>query len=223
MTSTRAADPAKLWCILSTSGGKTLALARSLAADGIEAWTPVRTVRRPAPGQRRALVLGLRRKMIEADVAILPGFVFARAVHLDDLARASIDPALPHGVFDVFQFAGRVPMIGDVSIAGLREEEDRAAAFLQSLRDADSLSEARWLRAEFMRTEKARRAAMRRERRDFAIGEHVEVMDMPSMAGMVGIVMKSNGTSALIDFGGRFPMHVEAWRIIPIALMGDHA
>jgi hypothetical protein len=209
-----------MWCILSTSGGRTLPLARSLAAAGIEVWTPKRTIRRPAPGQRRRLVMGQRRKMIEVDVAILPGFVFARAVHLDDIAGIVIDPASQHPAFTVFQIAGRVPLVTDASVSGLREEEARAEAFAQSLRDADSIAEARLARAEFMRTERARRAAMRRERRDFVEGQRVEVTDMPSMAGMVGVITRSNGTSAMIDFGGRFPMKVEAWRVIPYTLLG---
>lgn len=207
-----------MWCILSTTSGRTLPLARSLAAAGIEAWTPVRTIRRPAPGQRRRLHMGQRRKMIEVDVAILPGFVFARALHLSDLAGIAVDQASRHPAFTVFQVADRVPLIGDASIAGLREEEERAAAFAQSVREAESREEAKRVRAEFMRTEKARRAALRRERRVFAIGAEVEIDDMPSMVGMTGRVTASNGTSATIDFGGRFPMQVEAWRVIPTAL-----
>ena len=207
-----------MWCILSTSSGRTLPLARSLSEAGLEVWTPTRTIRRPAPGQRRRLHMGQRRKMIEVDVAILPGFVFARATHLDDLAGLSHDPASRHPAFTVFQIGGRVPMVSDASVAGLREEEARAAAFAQSLRDADTREEARRRRAEFMRTEKARRAALRRERREFSIGQMVQIEEMPSMAGMIGRVASSNGTSAMIDFGGPFAVKVEAWRVIPSAL-----
>jgi hypothetical protein len=216
-------NPDTLWCILSTSGGRTLPLARSLANAGLEVWTPKRTIRRPAPGQRRRLVMGQRRKMIEVDVAILPGFVFARAVHLDDLAAIAHDPAARHPAFTVFQLGGRVPMVSDASVAGLREEEAAAAAVTQALRDHDQREEARRLRAEQMRTERARRAALRRERRDLAIGARVEIDDMPSMAGMVGRVIASTGTAATIDFGGAFPMQVEAWRVIPSALSGEAA
>jgi hypothetical protein len=68
-------DTAGTWCILRTSGGRTVPLARSLAAVGFEVWTPVRTIRRPAPGQGRRLVMSQRRKLIDVDLAILPGFV----------------------------------------------------------------------------------------------------------------------------------------------------
>jgi hypothetical protein len=216
-------NPDTLWCILSTSGGRTLPLARSLADAGLEVWAPKRTIRRPAPGQRRRLVMGQRRKMIEVDVAILPGFVFARAVHLDDLAAIAHDPAIRHPAFTVFQLGGRVPMVSDASVAGLREEEARAAELIQSVREADTREEARRARAEQMKTERARRAALRRERRDFAIGTKVEITEMPSMAGMVGRVVSSNGTTATINFGGAFPMQVEAWRVIPSALSGEAA
>lgn len=212
-----------MWCILSTTGGRTLPLARSLGEAGIEVWTPTRTIRRPAPGQRRRLVLGRRRKMVERDLAILPGFVFARAVHLDDLARIAIDPTSRHPMFIVFQCAGRAPMVSDDSIRGLLAEEEAAAAAIQALRDADTREEARRQRAEQMRTERARRAALRRERRDFSIGERVEIDEMPSMAGLVGRVTASTGTTATIDFGGAIPMKVEAWRVIPSALSGEAA
>lgn len=211
-------NPDAAWCILQTAGGRTLPLARSLTAAGVEVWTPVRTIRRPAPGQRRRLVMGQRRKMIEVDVAILPGFVFARASALSDLVRISFDEGSRHPAFTVFQVAGRAPLVGDTSVAGLRAEEAAAAVAAQALRDADTRDEARRLRAERMRTERARRAALRRERRDFADGARVEVEEMPAMDGLVGKVIASTGTVVTIDFGGAFPMQVEAWRVIPSAL-----
>lgn len=212
-----------MWCILSTSGGRTLPLARSLAKAGLEVWTPTRTIRRPAPGQRRRLHMGQRRKMIEVDIAILPGFVFARAVHLDTVVGIVLDPASQHPAFTVFQLGGRAPLVSDASFAGLRTEEEAAAVAIQAQRDADTREKARRQRAELMRTERARRAALRRERRDFAIGEKVEINEMPSMAGMIGRVTASTGTTATIDFGGAIPMKVEAWRVIPYALSGEAA
>ncbi|SKB27032.1 hypothetical protein [Sphingopyxis flava] len=212
-----------MWCILSTSGGRTLPLARSLCDAGMEVWAPTRTIRRPAPGQRRNLLMGLRRKMIEVDVAILPGFVFARADRISDLAAIAHDPASPHPSFSVFQLGGRAPLVADSSLTGLRDEEAAAQATLAALREAESREAARRARAELMRTKRARRAALRRERRQFAIGEAVEIAEMPSMAGMTGRIIASNSTTATIDFGGAFPMQVEAWRVIPSALSGKAA
>lgn len=114
-------------------------------------------------------------------------------------------------------------MVSDASITGLREEESRAAAMAQSLRYTETREEARRQRAEQMRTERARRAALRRERRDFSIGECVEIDEMPSMAGLVGRVITTTGTTAKIDFGGALTMQVEAWRVIPSALSGEAA
>lgn len=215
--------PNRLWCILSTSGGRTLPLARSLAAAGLEAWAPVRTIRRPAQGQRRALVLGLRRRMVEVDLAILPGFVFVNADHFDDLAGIAIDDTLAHPPFTLFQMAGRSPLIGDASIAGLQEAEADALAFIQQLRDAESRDAERRARADMMRTEAQRRAALRRQRKDFGEGDAVGVIDMPAMVGKIGKVAKSTGTVVTIDFGGTNPMKVEAWRVVPSALLDADA
>lgn len=215
--------PDRRWCILSTSGGKTLPLARSLAADGIEAWAPVRTIRRPGPGQRRALHLGLRRRLIEVDLAILPGFVFVWGEHLDDLARMTIDPAHQLPGFTVLQSSGHAALIGDAKLAGLREEELAAAVAVQEMRDAETREQGRRVKAEQMRTERARRVALRRERRDFAEGDEVGVINMPSMTGMIGTVESSTGTRAKIHFGGTLTIEVEAWQVIPSALLDLNA
>lgn len=211
--------PERRWCILSTAGMRTLPLARSLASEGIEAWAPIRTIRRPAAGQRRRLVLGLRRKMIEVDLPILPGFVFVRAEYIDDLARVALRPVTGHAAFTLFQLAGRAPLIGDDSVAGLREAEADAAAMIQQLRDAESRDAERRARADQMRTEAQRRAALRRERKNFGKGDSVAVIDMPAMVGKIGKVEKSTGTVVTIDFGEKHPMKVEAWRVVPSALL----
>lgn len=149
---------------------------------------------------------------------ILPGFVFAAEGALIDLARLADDPMGPHPAFSVFQFAGRVPMVAEASVAGLRDAETVAAAEIQAVRDAETREAARRLRAEQQRTDRARRKALRRERRDFAVDQEVAVEEMPAMAGVTGKIVTSNGTSAIIDFGGSLIMKVEAWRVIPNAL-----
>lgn len=211
------------WAILQTGSARTLPLCRSLIDAAIEVWTPVRTVWRPAPGQRRRLALGLRRDMVETDVPILPGFVFARAQYLDELARVALSPATCHPSFSIFQCAGRAPLVGDASIAGLRAAEAEAAASAQAYRDSQSREAERRARAEQMRTDRARRKALRSQRKDFGIGESVAVIDMPAMAGIVGRVTKSNGATATIDFGGSLIMNIEAWRVIPSALLEPDA
>lgn len=104
------------WCILRTSGRFTLRLAESLAADGIEAWTPTvtRRVTVPRMNAKRDVVLPL-----------LPGFVFARSRHLWSLVDRSEDPRQSIG-FSVFRHLERYPVIRDRQLDPLRNEERRS-------------------------------------------------------------------------------------------------
>lgn len=208
----------KGWCILQTSGPKTLPLAKSLAAAGFGVWTPTRTIRRPAPGQRRALALGRKRKMVEVQVPILPGFVFAPADAVDDLARAAADTAEPHPRFALFTVSGDVRTVTECSIVGLREAEAAAEEAAQAERDAETREEAQRLRAERMRTERDRLKMLKRERKAFDLGQEVLVIDAPAFAGIVGKVVTSDGATATVDFGGTLTMKVEAWRVVLIVL-----
>lgn len=206
------------WCILRMAGPRTLAVAESLRGAGFQVWAPTKVIMRPIAGQRRSLALGTRRAMKEVQVPILPGFVFAPATSFDDIAAIAMDPHSRHPSFALFQMAGRSPIIGDRSLSGLRAEEQRALEITNQMRDAQSRQEARKLRAEMMRTERARRKALRSERRDFAIGAEVRVIDRPEMQGMVGTVVKSNGRAAKVSFGGAIEFEVEAWQLVPNAL-----
>lgn len=64
------------WCILRTAGRETMRLAKTLAEDGFDVWTPIETrrVRIPRLNARRVV-----------RVPILAGFVFAKEQHLPDL------------------------------------------------------------------------------------------------------------------------------------------
>lgn len=204
---------ADTWCILRTSGGRTVALARSLAAAGFEAWTPVRTIRRPAPGQGRRLVMGQRRKLIDVDLAILPGFVFARADQLHDLVLAAGAELSPHPSFSVFHQSGRVPLVREASITGLRcAERDAAAARLAEL-TAETRQQERQARAERLRTEKERRKALRREVKNLGAGAAVTVQGMSAFEGLIGVVVQGQGSSATVEFGGSLRIEIEAWQL----------
>lgn len=206
------------WCILRMAGPRTLALAHSLGRAGFTVWTPVKTIMRPIPGQRRNLLLGTRRAMREVNVPILPGFAFVDASQVAEVSSVAVDPLSPHHGFSVLQVAGRAPIIGSSSLSGLRDAEARAAEITEETRTAQSRHEARKLRAERMRTERARRKALRSERRDFAVGDAVMLTNMPAMQGMVGSIVKSNGRSAKVCFGGAIEFEVEAWQIVPNTL-----
>lgn len=200
-------DVGDRWCILRTSGGRTLPLARSLQAAGIEAWTPSRTFLRRVPGKANTKK--------EATVAILPTFVFARAVHVGDLAAIAVDPASNHPAFSVFRFAGRVPMLGAHDVGGLQAAHAEADAAYRTELDAEDREARRRARAETLRTEKARRRALRSERRVFAEGSAVQVADAPSLSGLTGVVKRGDGRSYFVAFGGALNIEIEAWQLIP--------
>lgn len=104
------------WCILRTSGGRTLPLAKSLAAAGLDVWTPVQTLTK-----RR----GQARERIAYDAPIMPTFVFARAHQLANLARIAAQPFSSHPDFSIFRHLGRVPLISDSEVAEARRVEER--------------------------------------------------------------------------------------------------
>ena len=210
------------WCILRTSGGRTLSLAESLSDAGMEAWTPKRTFKRVKPGKQRD-VRG-HRITVEIDAPILATFVFAREEHLADLVELASRPLTEHPAFSVFQHAGRFPIVANREVTGLRQAEEEAAAAIQLLRDAETREEADRLRVDMLKSESAkrraasaaeaeRRKALRSERRDFAKGDAVTVDDMAAFTSMSGVVQSSDGRSALVVFGGTLSMKIEAWRL----------
>lgn len=122
-------DP-RLWCILRTSGPRTLPVAKSLAAAGFEVWTPVETNDRRRPRSK---------VRIEFDAPIMPTFVFARADRLRDLEEAAVAPTNEHPPFSVFRWAGKIPLVSDAQIASLRAAEDRATARTEAAHRRDRL------------------------------------------------------------------------------------
>ena len=201
------------WCILRTSGPKTLELATSLSAAGFEAWTPRRTTKQPKRGVK--VRRGMRRPLVEVAAPILPTFVFVRAFHLVELAQAAKDPARPHPHFSIFHFAGRVPLVGDRDVVGLQEEERRAAELLERLRECETREQRRLERVAAMQSERARRKALRTVRADFEPGQQVIVRDSSSMAGMTGVIQSSTGVAAKVSFGGGLAWTIEAWQLSP--------
>lgn len=105
------------WCILRTSPSRTMALAASLRRAGFDAWTPIETKSFRPRG---------RRGKTEAEVPIMPTFVFAKSRHLVDLAALAEDPSQDHERFSVYRHLGRIPLVADVELEALRSEEIRA-------------------------------------------------------------------------------------------------
>jgi transcription antitermination factor NusG len=104
------------WCILRTSGGRTLALAKSLGDAGFDVWTPAQTMRRRRPRSKVT---------VEIELPIMPTFVFVRADRLHDLAQVLNLPMSPHPQFSIFRYLGKYPCIAEHEVAGMRKEEAR--------------------------------------------------------------------------------------------------
>jgi len=195
-----------MWCILRTSGARTLPLLRSLQSDGYDVWTPVQTtmklVRRGSDEKR------------EVDGPILPTFVFARSHHLQALAAAARDPARSGPTFSIFHWGNRIPLVSAAAIVGLQLAERMAQEALELQRQYDTREARRRARAAAQKTEHARRKALRAVHRQFRIGAAVDIAEMPALAGMSGTVVESKGKSALVAFG-KIVMEIEAWRLNP--------
>lgn len=206
-------DVAK-WCILRTGGRHTIPLAKSLADAGFRAWTPtditLRKVRR-----------GKEVVEIEIEAAITPTFVFARADHLDDLARIRQLPFGPHPDFSIFQRAGAAPLIAGTTLAPLWWAGLLARTAIDAVYERRQLEvereTARQARVAALRTAEQRRKALRSERKDLPPGLQVAVNNSPAFAGMSGVVVESidGGASALVSFGGAMVWTIEAWQLIP--------
>ncbi|WCT75021.1 hypothetical protein PQ455_07340 [Sphingomonas naphthae] len=121
----------------------------------------------------------------EQRVPIMPTVVFVRADRVSDLYRALSLPVNPFPAFSIFQQAGRVPVISDWELDCLRSAEERAA-----------------------------RARMKSERREFTIGGAVKVAE-GILQGMVGVVVDAKGKAPTIDLGGGWVMKIEGWLLRP--------
>lgn len=216
------------WCILRMSGGQTLPLARSLRSAGFDVWTPARTIRRTV---RAKTISGTRQ--LEIEVAILPTFVFASERDLGLLADAAAQSISPHPAFSIFRQRGLIPLVGDAEIAGLRGEEERAAATMQAMRAAETRDEAERIRIASIKSEAARRRAtremerahlveLRAQKRTFDPGSKVKVAEMPALRGVTGIVESSDGAFAAVRLGTQ-SWKIEGWRLSPYDLEQDAA
>lgn len=180
----RQTDDQDRWCILRTSGGRTLPLARSLASAGLEVWTPVQPV---------TLRRGRNRKRVDVEAAMLPTFVFARAIHLGELARLRSQVSIDHPPFSIFIHTGRAPLISGRSLSALRAEEERQRG-------------------------RAEREGAKGKRYDFKLGSIVKVKDVPGFVGLTGVVEASDGKGALVRFSRTLAIEIEGWRIVPDSL-----
>lgn len=180
------------WCILRMSGPRTLMVATSLAAAGIDAWTPTTTrlIRIPRSKAKR-----------ERDFPIMPTFVFVRASHLPELRRCLAMPSNPHPAFSVFRHAGRIPLIANRDIANLQAVENLGIEQRRQARQRE--------------LDAARRAT----RHHVPIGSAVTVQE-GGFEGLTGIVEESDGRFALVCFGGRLRVKVASFLLDGDAVSG---
>ncbi|WP_419808375.1 transcription termination/antitermination protein NusG [Sphingomonas sp.] len=106
------------WIILRCSAARTLKLAASLQAAGLEVWTPTGVATRVGRGKQR-------REQVATPAPITPTFVFAPAGHVRGMLGLASAMASPHPSFSVFRHRDRVPVIRDGSLNALRQEEEK--------------------------------------------------------------------------------------------------
>lgn len=164
------------WCILTTNNRRTLRLAQSLSDAGIEAWSP-RAVRKRKISKMH---MGFR----EVEEPIMPGFVFARARHVSELAAVIALPNSPHPMFRIFQHGGRAPVISDIQIGSLHDAENKS--------------------------KRARRKALRHS---VAVGTMVQPTE-GICAGLTGVVEEVKGKNAFVNFGGAHRFQIATWLLI---------
>lgn len=177
------------WCILRTSPGRTLGLAAALSAAGFTAWTPRQTQTRRRPRSKITF---------EVEVAIAPTFVFARAEHVRDLAAAEAALVNPFPAFSIFRHDGRIPLIADGEVEGLRKEEARNREI--------------WERAQ----ERARLDAERRtKRKRLVMGQRVRFGEEGAFAGLTGTIEQGGDRFVLGSFGQGFRLKIATWLLSP--------
>jgi hypothetical protein len=146
----------------------------------------------------------------ERDVPILPTFAFARAHHLEDLARLRTQIASPHPAFSIFHYAGEAPLISEGQIAGLRAEEAKAAEAHHRRKERERID------AEKDERQK-RRAELRASTPALVIGAEASVQH-PAFTGIVGTVETGKGRQQVLNLGGGMRLVIEAWQAVPIGV-----
>lgn len=168
---------ASLYCVLRTTGPKTVPLMRSLQEAGIGAWTPVQHIskRRPRTQERQEML-----------VAFTPTYVFVPAECLEDLRRIEQADVSPHPRFSIFRFYGGTVFVGSRSIAGLMHAEAESRHARE-----------RELAAKLWRQRRGERKPVGEA---YAKGDVIRPSTGP-FTGMDGIVQESDGRHTLVMFG----------------------
>lgn len=192
------------WCILRTSGSRTIALAASLTEVGFDVWTPI---------EERCRMAGRERKLVEQRLAILPGYVFAKMVALADLLALSRSPSLNYSIWDAA--SRRMVTKGHPyfsvfhSNGQVRPQSDRCLAHLRSLEEALAKVAAR-------NRERARETGVPPQ---FTAGQIVRIGD-GGFAGLDLTVVETNAgkTVTLTHPDWTWEVEISAWKLQAIQL-----
>jgi hypothetical protein len=212
---------------------------RSLREAGFDVWTPAKTFRKTI---RAKTIAGTRQ--IEVEAPILTTFVFARESELDELAHLMVQQNTPHPAFSIFRVAAKVPFVGDSSIQGLRDEEQREADTIRDIREAETHAEAERIRIAAIKSASARRRAEQAQERDRRQAEQakererrhslrsqgcavtpgmaVNVIEEPAFVGVTGVLEEVDGAYTRVRFGTS-SWKIEGWRVMPALLHKDQA
>ena len=175
------------WIVLRTQPRKTLLLARSLAEEGYEVWTPIDTkmVDVPRSSARHP-----------AQLPLLPTYVFARSTHLlamvalaamEDKPRRGAGCRLPaHPDFSVMIGAGHVTFVPAQSLAGFQQR-------LQTIEDCRAGRQPR------------HHASKARPK-----GEAVKI-STGAATGLTGHVRWSNHNATVIEMPNGIRLHLETF------------
>jgi transcription antitermination factor NusG len=117
------------------------------------------------------------------EAPIMPTFVFVPAANRFDLQAILRLPSSPHPQFSFFWCGNRSPLISDEEVDRLRLYEMR-------------------IRGETRRV----------ERPAVNVGAPVRVTE-GAFAGMSGVIVGENGRRGIVDFGGNFPVEIDAWQL----------
>lgn len=124
----RVVDMLSGWVILTMASTRTLDVAASLTAAGIECWAPQRVERRMGRGRKR-------KEVVTLPLAIAPGFVFARASRLSALLADRAAMTSPHPRYRILRDGERIPLVADTALTALRAAEERfRVSHLKTLR-----------------------------------------------------------------------------------------
>lgn len=152
------------WFILRTSSADTIRALDALRT--FDVWTPI---------ERKLCRTPRKRTQFDRTTPLMPGYLFAPTIYLDELLDLSRTATRGLPRFCVFTHKGGVPLVASQALEPLRDEEKRTAGIFARLK------------------RKGRKAPC------LAKGSHVTLTEGP-FTGMAGIVQGQDGQYTLVSY-----------------------